>query len=56
MRVVRKDWLHHSGQPLYSIDVQPGGDRIATAGKGSDKTGLVLLWNLRAILNDDPAG
>ncbi|XP_010535679.1 PREDICTED: protein HIRA [Tarenaya hassleriana] len=44
----KPSWVRHEGSPIFSIDVQPGGQRIATGG-GDHK---VRIWNMKSVDTD----
>jgi len=47
MRIVRAEWLSHSGA-CYSVDAHPDGTRFATGGAD----GKVRLWSIRPVTHD----
>ena len=46
MKIQEVKWMSHSELPIFSTDIQPVGDRVATG--GSDNK--IRIWNLRAAL------
>ncbi|XP_061345381.1 protein HIRA-like isoform X2 [Gastrolobium bilobum] len=44
----KPSWVRHEGMQIFSIDVQPGGDRFATGG-GDHK---VRIWNMKSVSTD----
>ncbi|KAL3518518.1 hypothetical protein ACH5RR_021107 [Cinchona calisaya] len=44
----KPNWIRHEGMQIFSIDVQPGGLRLATGG-GDHK---VRIWNMKSVGRD----
>lgn len=40
------------GKPIFSIDVHPSGDKLATGGQGGD-SGRVVIWNWAPLVSPD---
>lgn len=34
MRLLKPSWLHHDGNPIFSIDIHPDDTRVVTGGQG----------------------
>ncbi len=49
--LVRPWWVHHTGHPINSIDVDPTGSRFVTG--GGDK--LVKIWDVDPLFHFNPA-
>ena len=46
---MKPDWIHHSGGPIYSCDLDPTGLRLATAGADHN----LCIWALPPLLSAD---
>ncbi|KAJ4828046.1 hypothetical protein Tsubulata_028118 [Turnera subulata] len=44
----KPSWVRHEGMQIFSIDIQPGGERFATGG-GDHK---VRIWNMKSVSRD----
>ncbi|KAF2072158.1 hypothetical protein CYY_006534 [Polysphondylium violaceum] len=45
MKLIKPNWVNHSGFPIFSIDVHPDGTRLATGG-GDNK---IKIWSIAPI-------
>ncbi|WKX98884.1 hypothetical protein Q1695_014060 [Nippostrongylus brasiliensis] len=53
MHLTNPTWVHHEGGAIYSVDIHPTMDRLATCGQGDvGGCGLVIIWNLRPIQSE----
>ncbi|ODM92536.1 Protein HIRA [Orchesella cincta] len=53
MRLLKPSWLHHDGNPIFSIDIHPDDTRVVTGGQGNDSVGRVVIWNMQPILSKE---
>ncbi|VDP33638.1 unnamed protein product [Soboliphyme baturini] len=51
MQLIKPFWVHHEGHSIYSIDFQPSENRFVTGGQGGNGSGLVILWNLKPLID-----
>ena len=49
VNLVKPGWIHHEGEPIYSIDINHDGTRLASGGQDTK----IKLWNTRPILSVD---
>lgn len=41
------------GGAIYSVDIHPDGTKIATCGQGGEGgSGLVIIWNVKPVINE----
>ncbi|KAM3723430.1 Protein HIRA [Dirofilaria immitis] len=53
MQLTNPVWIHHSGGAIYSVDIHPDGTKIATCGQGGEGgSGLVIIWNVKPVINE----
>ncbi|XGW18301.1 hypothetical protein V3C99_002715 [Haemonchus contortus] len=53
MHLTNPTWVHHEGGAIYSVDIHPTMDKLATCGQGDvGGCGLVIIWNLRPIQSE----
>lgn len=53
MHLTNPTWVHHEGGAIYSVDMHPTMDKLATCGQGDvGGMGLVIIWNLRPIQSE----
>uniref|UniRef100_A0A0N4WDT3 WD_REPEATS_REGION domain-containing protein n=1 Tax=Haemonchus placei TaxID=6290 RepID=A0A0N4WDT3_HAEPC len=52
MHLTNPTWVHHEGGAIYSVDIHPTMDKLATCGQGDVRCGLVIIWNLRPIQSE----
>ncbi|VDN03911.1 unnamed protein product [Thelazia callipaeda] len=53
MQLTNPVWIHHSGGAIYSVDIHPNGTKIATCGQGGEGgSGLVIIWNVKPVINE----
>ncbi|KRZ79945.1 Protein HIRA, partial [Trichinella papuae] len=38
------------GLPIYSVDIEPAGNRFATGGQSATGIGLIVLWSLKPVI------
>ncbi|CAJ0599969.1 unnamed protein product [Cylicocyclus nassatus] len=53
MHLTNPTWVHHEGGAIYSVDIHPTMDKLATCGQGDvGGCGLVIIWNLKPIQSE----
>ncbi|ETN76596.1 hypothetical protein NECAME_11575 [Necator americanus] len=53
MHLTNPTWVHHEGGAIYSVDIHPTMDKLASCGQGDvGGCGLVIIWNLRPIQSE----
>ncbi|KRZ10830.1 Protein HIRA [Trichinella pseudospiralis] len=49
MKFIKPNWVNHDGLPIYSVDIEPAGNRFATGGQSATGIGLIVLWSLKPV-------
>ncbi|KRX89591.1 Protein HIRA, partial [Trichinella pseudospiralis] len=52
MKFIKPNWVNHDGLPIYSVDIEPAGNRFATGGQSATGIGLIPVTEVENETND----